>query len=154
MMARRVKGSRNWLKAKARVNCAHRKINIWADFLHKTTTAISKKHAIDVIEPCSIRPGASFAASIQYKRQWRRGRVVLVPAQRTSQQCPRCHHTSACNRQTQMLFCCVSCGYTDSADDVASIKFFLAEASYCETKGRTWRTLAPGGKPQPGSPVK
>ena len=152
IMARRVKGSRNWHKAKARVNCAHRKIaNIRNDFLHKTTTAISKSHAIAVIEELEVwkmsrsaagtkeNPGrnvkqksglnrsildqawSEFRRQLEYKQQWRGGRVVLVPSQCTSQQCPRCHHTSPCNRQTQALFCCVSCGYTGNADDVASI---------------------------------
>jgi putative transposase len=63
MMARRVKGSRNWQKAKARVNCMHRKIaNMRTDFLHKTTTAISKNHAIAVIEDLNVQKMSSSAA--------------------------------------------------------------------------------------------
>jgi len=53
MIARRVKLSSNWKKAKDRLNSIHRKIR--NDFLHKTTTAISKNHAIVLIEDLKVR---------------------------------------------------------------------------------------------------
>lgn len=53
---------------------------------------------------------------------------VEVPAQRTSQTCPRCGHWArenrpkrdAYGRPTQEVFHCVSCGYQANADDNAS----------------------------------
>jgi len=42
-MSRKVRFSNNWKKAKARVQCIHSRIgNARRDFLHKTSTAISK----------------------------------------------------------------------------------------------------------------
>ncbi|XXG30324.1 MAG: transposase [Ferrovum myxofaciens] len=46
-MSRKTKFSSNWKKAKARVQKIHTRIaNVRKDFLHKTTTTISKNHAI------------------------------------------------------------------------------------------------------------
>jgi transposase len=45
-MARKVKGSSNWKKAKARVQRIHARIaNARNDFLHKASNTISKNHA-------------------------------------------------------------------------------------------------------------
>jgi putative transposase len=50
-MARKQKFSKNWIKAKAKVQKLHRTIaNVRRDFLHKTSTAISKNHALVCIE--------------------------------------------------------------------------------------------------------
>jgi putative transposase len=152
MMSRRVTGRQNWKKAKAKLNALHCKIaNIRNDFLHKTTTAISKNHAIVAIEDLKVRnmsksaagtrdnPGRNvkqksglnraildqgwteFRRQLEYKQRWAGGRVLVVPPHRTSQECPCCHHISPCNRRTQALFLCVQCGYTGNADDVSSL---------------------------------
>ena len=63
MMARRRKFSQNWRKAKAKVHAVHRNIaNIRKDFLHQTTTAISKNHAVVVIEDLKVRNMSKSAA--------------------------------------------------------------------------------------------
>lgn len=55
-MSRKVKFSKNWNKAKARVQKVHTCIaNARKDFLHKTTTTISQNHALVCIEDLQVR---------------------------------------------------------------------------------------------------
>jgi putative transposase len=55
-MARKVKFSQNWRKAKAKVTRIHTDIgNARKDYLHKASTAISQNHAIVCIEDLQIR---------------------------------------------------------------------------------------------------
>ena len=119
MMARREKFSRNSKKAKAKVQAICRKVaDIRSDFLHQTTTAISKNRAIVVVEDLKVRnmsksaagtkenPGSNvkqksglngiildqggreWRRQLKYKQEWRGGRVLEVPPHHTSQQCP------------------------------------------------------------------
>jgi len=144
--------SSNWKKAKARVQKIHTRIaNARRDFLHKTTTTISKNHAIVCIEDLQVRnmsksaagssdsPGRNvkaksglnksildqgwfeFRRQLEYKQVWLGGDVLAVPARNTSRTCPACGHVSADNRQTQAKFACVECGYENNADVVGAI---------------------------------
>lgn len=55
-MSRKQKFSRNWIKAKARVQKIHTRIgNTRRDYLHKLTTGLSKNHAAVVIEDLQVR---------------------------------------------------------------------------------------------------
>ena len=55
-MARKVKGSKNWNKAKKKVQRIHAEIaNVRKDFLHKATTAISQQYALVVLEDLKVR---------------------------------------------------------------------------------------------------
>ncbi|ANB71507.1 cytosine methyltransferase [Paraburkholderia phytofirmans OLGA172] len=55
-MARKVKGSSNWKKAKARVQRVHARIaNARSDFLHKASNEISKSHAMIAVEDLQVR---------------------------------------------------------------------------------------------------
>ena len=55
-MARKVKGSRNWHKARARVQRLHSRIaNVRQDFLHKASSQIAAQHAMVVIEDLQVR---------------------------------------------------------------------------------------------------
>ena len=55
-LAKRVKFSANWQKLKAKIQRLHRTIaDVRNDFLHKTTTMISKNHALVVIEDLKVR---------------------------------------------------------------------------------------------------
>ncbi len=55
-MARKVKSSSNWKKAKARVNRIHARIaNARYDFLHKASNTISKNHAMIAVEDLQVR---------------------------------------------------------------------------------------------------
>lgn len=151
-MSRKVKFSKNWHKAKRRVQTIHTRIgNTRRDFLHKTTTAISKNHAMVAVEDLGVRnmsrsakgsaekAGKGVAAKsglnkaildqgwfefrrqLDYKLNWNGGMLVAVPAHHTSQTCPACGHVSAQNRQTQAHFECMDCGYENNADIVGAI---------------------------------
>ncbi len=62
-MSRKVKFSRNWIKAKARVQRIHSRIgNARRDYLHKVTTTISQNHAIVCIENLRVRDMSRSAA--------------------------------------------------------------------------------------------
>ncbi|MFL9929277.1 transposase [Paraburkholderia sp. RL18-103-BIB-C] len=55
-MSRKVKGSSNWKKAKARVQRIHARIaDARKDFLHKASNTISKNHAMIAVEDLQVR---------------------------------------------------------------------------------------------------
>lgn len=146
MLARKAKFSANWKKQKARIAKLHHRIaNIRNDLLHKTTTAISKSHALVVIEDLQVKsmsrsaketvnaPGRNVRAkgglnrSILrqgwgefrrqlYKQTWRGGVLLAVDPRNTSRTCTECGHVSAENRKTQGSFACVACGHQADAD--------------------------------------
>ena len=62
-MSKKVKFSKNWIKAKARVQKIYTCIaNVRKDFLHKITTTISKNHALICIEDLKVRTMSKSAA--------------------------------------------------------------------------------------------
>ncbi len=67
-MSRKKKFSKNWMKAKARVQKIQARIgNVRRDYLHKATTIISKNHALVVVEDLKIRNmSKSAAGTIEY----------------------------------------------------------------------------------------
>ena len=156
-LARKTKFSNNWKKAKAKVLRIHARIaNARRDYLHKTSTAISKNHAMVCIEDLRVRnmsksaagtadaPGRNvraksglnksildqgwfeFRRQLDYKLAWRGGHLITVPPQNTSRTCPCCGHVSAENRQTQARFACVECGFEEHADLVGAINILRA----------------------------
>ena len=156
-MAKRVKFSANWQKLKARIQRLHHKIaNARNDFLHKTTTAISKNHALVVMEDLKVRnmsrsaagtleaPGKNvrakaalnksildqgwfeFRRQLEYKLNWLGGKLVIVPPQYTSQTCSQCGCTDKQNRQTQAKFKCTACGFECHADYNAALNILAA----------------------------
>jgi putative transposase len=151
-MSRKVRFSKNWQKARTKVHKVHTQIaNARRDFLHKSTTTISKQHALVCIEDLKVtnmtssskgtreqhghgvkqksglnraildQGWAEFRRQLEYKMQWRGGELVAVPANHTSQTCPRCEHVAPANRRTQAQFQCVECGYSANADVVGAI---------------------------------
>ena len=174
-MSRKVKFSSNWKKVKAKVQKIHTDIaNARKDFLHKTTTVISKNHALVCIEDLQVRnmsrsskgnreqPGkrvqqktglnraildqgwGEFRRQLEYKMLWNGGILLAVPPHNTSRTCPCCHHISKENRLTQAEFLCVSCGYENNADVVGAINILE----------RGHRLLACGELAQSGLSVK
>ena len=166
-MSRKVKFSNNWKKALARVQKIHVRIaNVRRDFLHKVSTAISKKHAMVCIEELKVSnmsksaagisgtPGKNvraksglnksildqgwfeFRRQLEYKMPWRGGRLIAVPPHNTSRTCPRCGHMSAGNRQTQARFVCVGCGYENHADVVGAINILSRGMQLLRDEGR------------------
>lgn len=156
-LAKRVKYSANWQKLKSCIQRLHRKIaNIRADFLHKTSTAISKNHAVVVIEDLKVRnmsrsasgtvdaPGRKvqaksglnkaildqgwfeFRRQLTYKLAWQGGRLLAVPPQYTSQTCSHCGCIDKQNRPSQAVFKCVACGFAAHADHNAALNILAA----------------------------
>lgn len=148
----KTKFSANWQKQKQRINRIHSTIaHVRTDFLHKTSTDISKNHAMIVIEDLNVsamsksargtvdQPGkqvrqksglnrsildqgwGEFRRQLEYKQNWLGGWVMAVPAHHTSQTCPCCSHVSKENRQTQSRFVCVECGFAENADVVGAM---------------------------------
>jgi putative transposase len=156
-MSRKKKFSHNWNKAKAKVQRIHVRIaNARRDYLQKTSTSISKNHAMVVVENLQVsnmsrsaagsveQPGrnvkqksglnkaildqgwAEFRRQLEYKMLWAGGLLLAVPPQNTSRMCPSCGHVSAENRRTQAVFACVECGYSENADLVGAINVLRA----------------------------
>ena len=148
----KVKFSQNWQKLKAKIAKLHHKIaNCRKDFLHQTSSKISKNHAMIYIEDLQVsnmsrsakgtveehgknvkqKSGLNrsildqswfeFRRQLDYKTIWNGGFLVAVPPQNTSRCCPNCGHTAKENRQTQADFECVECGYTENADVVGAL---------------------------------
>ena len=146
-LSRKVKFSANWQKQKQKIQRLHTHIaNIRKDYLHKTTTEISKNHAMIVIEDLKVSNMSKSAKGtaeqhgrkvkaksglnrsildqgwyemrrqLEYKQQWRGGQVIAVPPAYTSQRCACCGHTAKENRQSQSRFECLACGYKENAD--------------------------------------
>ncbi len=141
------KFSSNWRKAIKKVQCTHHKIsNVRQDYLQKTSTTISKNHAIVVLEDLQVKnmsrsaagtkenPGTQvkaksglnksildqgwgeFRRQLEYKQQWRGGKVIAIPPQNTSRKCSSCGCIAAANRKTQARFKCISCHFASNAD--------------------------------------
>lgn len=154
---RKVKGSRNWHKQKRVITKLHIRIaDARNDYLHKTSTAISKNHALVVLEDLKVvnmsasakgtkdNPGRNvraksglnraildqgwhaFRRMLEYKQLWRGGTVITVPPHNTSRTCPACGHLSSDNRKRQEEFRCVRCGYSGNADYVAALNILAA----------------------------
>jgi putative transposase len=125
--------------------------NARRDFLHKTTTTISKNHAMVCIEDLQVKNMSrsskgnaqtagknvlaksglnksildqgwfEFRRQLEYKLTWNGGMLVAVPPHNTSRTCPACGRVTAENRQTQAHFECVNCGYKNHADVVGAM---------------------------------
>ena len=148
----KIKFSRNWQKLKAKIAKLHHKIsNIRKDFLHQTSSKISRNHAMIYVEDLQVSNMAKsakgtaeehgknvkqksglnraildqswfeFRRQLGYKTQWLGGSLVAVPPQNTSRTCPCCGHTAKENRPTQADFKCIDCGYTEHADVVGAL---------------------------------
>lgn len=177
-LAKRVKFSANWQKLKAKIQRLHRTIaNIRNDFLHKTTTIISKNHALVVIEDLKVRnmsrsasgmveaPGRNvrakaglnksildqgwfeFRRQLEYKLKWLGGKLVVIPPQYTSQTCSHCGCVDRANRPTQAKFKCTACGFECNADHNAALN--ILAAGQAVTACGAGRAQAPASKQEP-----
>jgi len=155
-LARKEKFSNNWKKQKAKVTRVHIKIaDSRQDFLHKTSTNLSKNHAVIVLEDLKVAnlsksakgtqeaPGRNvraksglnksildqgwheFRRQLEYKQAWSGGIVILVSPRNTSRKCSACDYIHEDNRRTQASFLCLRCGHGENAD-VNAAKNILA----------------------------
>ncbi|WP_218612784.1 RNA-guided endonuclease InsQ/TnpB family protein [Nitrosomonas cryotolerans] len=151
-LSKKVRFSANWKKQKQIITRLHERIaNARLDFLHKTSTEISKNHAMVVVENLKIgnmsksakgsvekhgknvkaKSGLNksildqgwgmFVSFLEYKQACSGGDVLKVNPQYTSQTCPRCQHVSRDNRKSQSAFECTECGFKANADLVGAL---------------------------------
>jgi putative transposase len=156
-LSRKIKFSNNWKKQKQKISRLHHRVaHTRHDFLHKTSTLISKNHAMIVIEDLKVKnmsksakgtveaPGrcvkaksglnksildqgwGEFRRQLEYKQAWRGGEVLAIDPRNTSRICPACRHIAAENRKTQAKFECVECGFAENADLTAAINILRA----------------------------
>ena len=156
-VAKKKKYSSNWRKGQEKVRKIHQKIaETRQDYLHKTSTRLSKNHAMIVVEDLQVsnmtrsakgnieEPGKNVSAKsglnqsildqgwnefrrqLTYKLEWQGGIFLAVNPQYTSQKCSACHHIAKENRSTQAEFKCVSCGFESHADINASHNILAA----------------------------
>ncbi|OED34512.1 hypothetical protein AB832_07385 [Flavobacteriaceae bacterium (ex Bugula neritina AB1)] len=155
-LSRKEKGSSNWKKQKQKINKIHGRIaNIRRDYQQKTTTEISKNHAMVVCELLKVRNmsksakgteekhGKNVAAKsglnksildegwheirrqLEYKMAWKGGVFATVNPRNTSRECNRCGHTEKGNRTSQANFECVACSHSENADKNAAKNILL-----------------------------
>ncbi|MGE0049287.1 MAG: RNA-guided endonuclease InsQ/TnpB family protein [Acidithiobacillus sp.] len=155
-LTKKVKFSANWKKQKAKITQLHQRIaEIRKTALHQVSQAISKNHAVVVLEDLKVQnmtasakgtvevPGrkvrqkaglnksildqgwGQLRQMLGYKLQWAGGMLLLVDPAYTSQICPVCGVVDADNRKTQAVFRCQHCGHEDHAD-VNAAKNILA----------------------------
>jgi len=133
------------LKRKIQKLCRHM-ANKRKDDMHKITTWLANNHGIIVLEALETKnmmrsakgtvenPGKNVKAKsglnrsiadeawylfqqlLEYKMDWRGGKVVYVDPKHTSQKCSRCKHISKNNRKSQASFTCERCGFKINAD--------------------------------------
>lgn len=156
-LSRKKKFSNSWKKQKQKIQRLHTKIaNCRKDYLHKSTTELSKNHAMIVIEDLQVsnmsksskgnleQPGKNVKAKsglnraildqgwfearrqLEYKQLWRGGRVVAVSPHYTSQTCSECGHIDKTSRHSQETFCCTKCGFKSNADTNAAKNILAA----------------------------
>ncbi|SIO43675.1 RNA-guided endonuclease InsQ/TnpB family protein [Nitrosomonas cryotolerans] len=151
-LSKKVRFSANWKKQKQIITRLYERIaNARLDLLHKTSTEISKNHAMVVVENLKIgsmsksakgsvekhgknvkaKSGLNksildqgwgmFVSFLEYKQACSGGDVLKVNPQYTSQTCPGCQHVSRDNRKSQSAFECTECGFKANADLVGAL---------------------------------
>jgi len=156
-LARKVKFSANWRKLREKVaKLYERSASRRADYLHKLSTALSKNHALIVVEDLQVanmsasasgtieNPGRNvaqkvginrairdqgwgeFVRQLGYKTEWRGGQLVKVSPAYTSRTCSKCGHEAGESRPSQAVFQCVACGHAANADVNAATNVLAA----------------------------
>ena len=146
-LSRMQKGSKRAQEQRKRIQKLHHRIACSRkDFLHKTSTTLSKNHAYVKLEdvrvstmiktqesdpqgkptPASRRAKfnrkllnvgwGTFLHYLDYKLRVRGGGLILVNPAYTSQECSVCGSISECNRKTRGVFHSLSCHHADHAD--------------------------------------
>ena len=64
---------------------------------------------------------SQFGEYLHYKARLSGGQVIEVDPKNTSRRCSSCGHVAQENRESQAVFLCKACGYSDNADHNAAI---------------------------------
>jgi putative transposase len=137
-LSRKVKGSKNWHKAKAKIARLHARIaNVRRDKLHWLTTKLAREYGTIVIEDLDVSGMLkttylarkisdvgfySFRSKLTYKTGWRG--VNLIVADRdfpSSQLCSYCGYVHKDLTLSQTEWKCPKCGQTHDRDLNAAI---------------------------------
>jgi putative transposase len=172
---RKTKHSRNWLKQGLKLRKLYQKTkDVRLDFLHKTSSEITRAHAVVVLENLRVsvmtrsaagslkNPGTGvrrkaglnrsirrqgwgeFRRQLEYKQLWNGGQVIAINPKHTSQRCHQCGFVSIANRPSIEAFRCQDCGLEQHADLNAAKNILAAGHA----------VMACGGMVQQGRPVK
>ena len=156
-VSRKKKGGKNREKAVLLLRKAEARIaNIRKDFLHKTSTNLSKNHALIVVEDLKIlnmsksakgtkeNPGknvkaksglnreilangwGAFKTMLKYKQEYSGGVLQTVNPINTSRKCSCCGSIDKNSRVRQERYACLHCGYEIHADTNAAINILAA----------------------------
>jgi putative transposase len=156
-VSRKKKGSNNRKKAALVLKKIETKIaNIRRDFLQKTSTTLSKNHAVIVVEDLKIlnmsksakgtteSPGKNvkaksglnreilangwgdFRTMLKYKQEHSGGVFLSVNPRNTSRTCSACRVIDRNSRISQERYSCLHCGYEIHADTNAAINILAA----------------------------
>lgn len=127
----------NYQENKKKANKYSRKIAAYKySWLQEATTLLVRKYGVLVLEDLKVKSmtrkggkrkkgmNRSFLTAspsmiadlLEYKVLLNGKRLVYVPAYYTSQRCNECGYTSKDNRESQSIFHCQDCHYTDNAD--------------------------------------
>jgi putative transposase len=146
-LSRMQKGSKRAQEQRKRIQKLHQRIACSRkDFLHKTSTTLSKNHAYVKLEDVRVstmiktqesdpqgKPTTAsrrakfnrkllnvgwgtFLHYLDYKLRVRGGGLILVNPAYTSQECSVCGSIAESNRKTRGVFHCLSCHHADHAD--------------------------------------
>lgn len=64
---------------------------------------------------------SQFGEFLEYKARLSGGQVIEVDPRNTSRRCSSCGHVARENRESQAVFLCKACGYSDNADHNAAV---------------------------------
>ncbi len=146
-LSRKIKFSRRWCKQVRKIQNLYQRVsNSRLDFHHKASHAISKNHAVVVVEDLNVKgmsatasgtvenPGhnvkaksglnkailrqgwSAFITQLKYKVENTGSYLLPVPAHNTSNKCSKCGFISKENRKTQAKFVCTQCNHFENAD--------------------------------------
>ncbi len=159
-LSRRKKFGQNWKKTKRKLSRVCSKIaRVRNDYLHKTSTKITKNHSHIVVEDLKVKEMSKsnkgnseehgsnvkakaqmnkhildqgwyeFRRMLKYKSEWNGGHLTVIAPHYTSQECFECGHIAPENRQSQAAFKCICCGHSENAD-LNAAKVILKRAGH------------------------
>lgn len=64
---------------------------------------------------------SQFGEFLKYKARYSGGQIIEVDPRNTSRRCSSCGHVAQENRESQAVFVCKQCGYSDNADHNAAV---------------------------------